>query len=136
MKMTDPIGQGIYGPLFIRLVLGSYFIMAGLLKLEDLNAFVAEVQKFGMMPEEFATVFGIMLPYVEIVFGGLFLIGMWTTLAGFILGGLLCSFIYVFGLFQGETYLFNKDAVLLSAVVCVLYTGAGAFSIDRFRKQG
>jgi len=136
MKMTDPIGQGIYGPLFIRLALGSYFIMAGLLKLEDLNAFVAEVQKFQMMPEEFATVFGIMLPYIEIVFGGLFLIGMWTTLAGFILGGLLCSFIYVFGLFQGETYLFNKDVVLLSAVVCVLYTGAGAFSVDRFRKQG
>lgn len=136
MKMTDPIGQGIYGPLFIRLALGSYFIMAGLLKLEDLNAFVAEVQRFQMMPEEFATVFGIMLPYIEIVFGGLFLIGMWTTLAGLILGGLLCSFIYVFGLFQGDTYLFNKDAVLLSAVICVLYTGAGAFSIDRFRKQG
>jgi len=136
MKMTDPIGAGIYGPLFIRLVLGGYFILAGLLKLEDLNAFVVEVQRFGMMPEEFATVFGILLPYIEIIFGGLFVIGMWTTLAGFVLGALLCSFIYVFGLFQGETYLFNKDAVLLAAVICVLYTGAGAFSIDRFRKQG
>ncbi len=68
-----------------------------------------------------------------VVCGGLFLIGFWTTLTGLILALLLGSFVYAIGLRPASMGPFNKDLILLAAVLCVLYTGAGSMSIDRFR---
>lgn len=110
-------------------------MIAGYEKLHDIPGFIAEVQKFGILPREFATVFGILLPYLEIGFGGLFLLGMWSVLAATVLSLLLCSYIYAYGVFVGQGYIFNKDIVLLAAALCTLYTGAGALSIDRFRTK-
>lgn len=136
MKMTDPVGDALYAPLFIRLALGSYFCLAGLAKIDQIPAFIQEVQRFHILPDQFATVFGIMLPYAEIVVGGMLVTGMWTTLAAILSGLMLVSFIYAFGFIAGNGQLFNKDVILLAAAVSIMFSGAGAFSIDRFRKQG
>ncbi len=133
MKPAQPLGNALWGPLFIRMALGTYFILAGMRKLEDPVAFLEQVKALHILPELGATVFGIILPYVEIVCGGLFLIGFWTTLTGLILALLLGSFVYAIGLRPASMGPFNKDLILLAAVLCVLYTGAGSMSIDRFR---
>ncbi len=134
--MTEPVGDTLYAPFFLRLALGSYFVLAGLAKLDDPGAFVLEVQRFGILPEQFATVYAILLPYLEILSGGMLLCGMWTTLAAIITTLLLGSFIYAFGFFPPKANLFNKDVILLAVSVSIMFSGAGAFSVDRFRKQG
>jgi uncharacterized membrane protein YphA (DoxX/SURF4 family) len=134
MKPSEPLGNTLYAPVFIRLSLGSYFVLAGLIKLKDMSGFIAEVQSFGALPEHIAALFAILLPYLEIASGGLLVLGLWTTAAALITSVLMGAFVYAFGLFPTRPDLINKDLILLGASLSVLYSGAGAFSIDSFRK--
>jgi len=135
MKIYEPIGDSSYGPLFIRVALGAYFVLAGLLKLNDPSGFVAEVHKMAVIPPHFGTVYGILLPYVEVVAGGLLVVGLWTTLASLCTTLMLVSFVVAFGVRPAETQLFNKDIILLAASLSLLYTGSGAWGFDRFRRS-
>ena len=136
MKMHEPIGNLIYGPLVARLPLAAYFIMAGLYKLDVPAKFLGEVRTLGQayLPEPMLTLYGILLPYVEIGAGGFLLVGIWTTFTSIILSLCLLSYIMALGFYSGMP--FNKDLVLLGLSLSLLYTGPGAFSIDRFRKGG
>ena len=136
IKFNKPVGDAMYGPLLIRLALGGYLLMAGLAKLDNIPGFVNEVQAFNYMPEHFSTVYGILVPYLEVIFGGMILLGMWTTLAAGMGGLIILSFVFAFGVFPYTSKIFNKDLILLSAALSLLYTGAGALSIDRFRATG
>lgn len=137
MKMNEPIGNAMYGPLFIRVSLGGYFILAGLTKLENPTAFVQEIQKFGILKEPLATLYGILLPYVEIFSGGLLVLGLWTTLAAILTSLMLLSFVIALRVFPDPTsHLFNKDIMLMGASLSLLWSGAGFYSIDYFRKTG
>lgn len=134
--MNQPIGDSSFGPFLIRVSLGSYFVLAGLLKLDNLDAFLQVVSTFSLLPKQLAIIVGGILPYMEVVSGALLVLGFWTTLAGFMSSILLASFVYMFGIYpKGNTELFNKDIILLCASISLLYTGAGMLSIDNFRKQ-
>jgi uncharacterized membrane protein YphA (DoxX/SURF4 family) len=135
MKMNQPLGAAHYGPMMIRLALGTYFILAGMGKLNLLAAFVDQVRSFGVLPGNMAAVYGILLPYVEVTVGGLLVVGMWTTLSGILAGLLILSFVCAFGVFPGSHDIFNKDIILLSAACSLLYSGPGAFSIDNIGKS-
>ncbi len=135
MKMNQPIGAAAYGPMMIRLTIGAYFVLAGLGKLNLLAAFVDQVRSFGVLPGNISAVYAILLPYVEVTVGGLFIIGMWTTLAGILASLLILSFVWAFGVFPGAHDIFNKDIILLAATASLLYSGPGAFSIDNMGKQ-
>jgi uncharacterized membrane protein YphA (DoxX/SURF4 family) len=135
LKMNEPIGPATFGPLLARLGLGSYFLLAGLSKLQMLSAFIQQVKTFGVLPENTASLYGVLLPYLEVSIGACFILGLWTTLIGFMASGLLISFICAFGVFPSSTDIFNKDFVLLGTVFCLLYTGPGAYSLDNVRKQ-
>ena len=135
MKASTPVGQPIYAPLCIRLVIGSYFLLAGLAKLDDHRGFIEEVHRIAILPELLGTLYGIVLPYLEIFFGALFIIGLWSVLSSVILSILLLSFILAFGVFSTAGP-FNKDILLLGAAASIMFSGGGAFSIDRFRTSG
>lgn len=134
IKMNEPIGPATFGPLISRLVLGAYFLLAGLSKLHMLAAFVAQVKTFGVLPENVASLYGVLLPYIEVFIGACLLLGLWTTFVAFMGSGLLISFVCAFGVFPGSSDIFNKDLVLLGALLCLLYTGPGAYSIDNMRR--
>lgn len=134
MKMHEPIGSPDYAALLVRIPLGVYFVMAGLMKLHSPEAFVLSVRKFGVLPEPIATLYGIMLPYFEILAGGFLVIGIWTTLAALLTSLMLISFVVALGLKSHEP--FNKDVLLLGGSLSLLFSGAGRFSVDRFRKAG
>jgi len=137
MKMNEPIGNGLYGPLFIRLTLGSYFILAGLLKLDQPpGAFVEEIRAFGILKEPLVTLYGTLLPYLEIGAGALMILGFFTTLAAITTTLLLISYLIAFKLFPTHPHLFNKDFVLLGASLSLLWSGGGYYSVDNFRKTG
>ena len=136
MKVNEPVGNPLYAPVFIRLTLGAYFIVAGLLKLESPQQFVQEVQKFGRLGEPMATLYGILLPYTEIMAGVLLVLGFWTTLAAALTSLMLLSFVAALKLFPDGGKLFNKDVILLAGSLSLMWSGPGAFSIDYFRKSG
>jgi uncharacterized membrane protein YphA (DoxX/SURF4 family) len=136
MKPNEPIGNPLYAPFLIRVGLGAYFVLAGLVKIDSIVAFVNEVRSFGILPDQLAIVYGHLLPYAEITVGTLLLLGYWTTAAAISASVLLSSFIIALGLFPNSGRLFNKDVILLGAALSLLYSGAGAVSVDRFRKLG
>ena len=109
MKMNEPIANALYGPLFIRLTLGSYFIAAGMLKLDQPpGAFVEEIRKFGILKEPLVTLYGTLLPYLEICSGALLILGFFTTLAALTSSLLLLSFVIAFKFFPEHPHLLNK----------------------------
>ena len=134
MKINEPLGDASIGPLLVRLPVGIYFVMAGLLILRDPTGFVAEVHNMKILPPHAGTIYAIMLPYIQISAGGLLIIGMWTTLAAGAVSLMLLSFVLAFGLHPDGTHLFNKDIIFLAAALSLLYTGSGAWSVDRFRR--
>jgi len=134
IKMHEPIGHQVWGPFLVRVSLGGYFVLAGLAKIHNISAFVSEVQATHMLPAPFSTLYAITLPYLEVGAGALMVIGIWTTLAAILMSLMIGSFIFALGLFPNHDKLFNKDIILLCASLSLLYSGAGAFSIDRFRK--
>jgi len=134
IKINEPIGPAGYGPMFCRAALGGYFLLAGLSKLQVLAAFVAQVKSFGVLPENVSSLYGVLLPYLEVFIGGCLLLGLWTTMVGLMAGCLMVSFVCAFGLFPESANIFNKDIVLLGAILSLLYTGPGKYSLDNVGK--
>lgn len=135
MKMDMPIGNNAYAPLFLRLALGSYFMLQGLHILDDLGTFIKLVQSFRVLPNQLATLYAILVPYLAIFSGGLMLLGFWTILAGLLMSLMLASFILALGLWPSSKEIFNKDVILLAVSISLMYSGAGAWSIDRWRRN-
>ncbi len=132
--MNEPIGPATFGPMLARLGLGAYFFLAGMSKLQMLSAFVQQVKAFQVLPDNISSLYGVLLPYLEVFVGVCLILGLWTTMVGIMASLLLASFVCAFGLFPGSSDIFNKDLVLLGAVLGLLYTGPGAYSLDNVRK--
>ena len=135
IKINEPIGDATYGPFFLRLAIGAYFILAALTKLGSMEIFIEAVKGLGVLRGDAAMVYSVLLPYLEFGAGILIVFGFWTTLGSMIAAVLLCSYLYVFKVFPFSSNLFNKDLILLAGTICLMYTGAGAFSIDKFRRE-
>ena len=118
--------------LFIRLPLGFYFLLAGKMKLDNLDQFVTTVASYNILQGNLSKLYGTTLPYIEIVAGGLLVIGLFTSLAAAMISVLLMSFIYAVGVFPDSAQMvFNKDIILLGASLGLISTGAGSLSFDK-----
>lgn len=135
MDFTKPVGDTAWGPTIFRVALGGYFIMAGMMKFENLGVFLRHVVDFGILPRQVAIFYGTALPYVEVLVGALLVVGFWTTLMSMIAALMLLSFVFALGLFPNDPRLFNKDIILLAGAVALMFSGAGRYSIDNFRQN-
>jgi uncharacterized membrane protein YphA (DoxX/SURF4 family) len=156
IKISDPIGDPSYGPFLVRLPLGVYFIQSGIAKMNHPQIFLDAVKQYNEIKEPLATLYGVLSPYVEFVTGVFVLIGFWTTLAGILAALLSLSFFFALGTYKHMPwspdfvvlskpvaaagvfpgYVPRWDVLLLAASLSLLYSGAGALSVDRFRKSG
>ncbi|NBW41455.1 DoxX family protein [bacterium] len=136
IKLNKPVGNSLYGPLLLRQALGWYLLLAGVLKLENISYYAEEMQQLNALPEHIATLYAIILPYGEILAGGLLILGFLTTLGSMLAAFYFCSTIYFFGFYSASGQLLSKDIVMLACAISVMYSGAGALSIDRFRETG
>lgn len=99
--------------------------------------FVLQMQGMKAMPEGVSTVYAILLPYLELLAGAFLIIGFWTTFTAILSAIIFAVSVYLWGIYPTESkVIFNKDIVLLACAISLLYSGAGAFSMDRFRKGG
>jgi uncharacterized membrane protein YphA (DoxX/SURF4 family) len=76
-----------------RLVLAGVWIVAGGAKVSDLPASVRAVNAYELLPHAAGSVVGAALPLVEIVLGGLLLVGLATRVAAAVSATLLAAFI-------------------------------------------
>lgn len=146
MNLDKPIGNPSFGPMFLRLALGGFFVFSGLAKIDDPSILIKQVKSTEMLAEKWATVYAILLPYIEIIGGALLVSGFWTTLGAIMITICVGSVMYIFGPSLGQTVaaagvfkstgMITKEIILLAASVAMMFTGPGAFSIDGFRKSG
>ena len=135
----------------IRVALGAMFLLSAAGKLGDLNAVVAEVRQYGLLPEPLPIPFGYALPFGEVALGIMLLLGLFTRLAA--AGGALLMIAFMiavafrlltvgeaadcgcFGLLGQEQltwWTFGRDALFLVGLVCPLLDSALWVSADRF----
>lgn len=116
-------------PFFLRLVIGLIFIDLGILKLKgEKMEWLASFEKLNLRP---ASTFLPIYAFVQIIGGGLLVLGLWTQIAALI-----------FVIFTGTEFLIEsrersilkRDIVFylltLTIAVSLLLTGAGAFAFD------
>lgn len=121
-------GDASFGLLLIRLTLGGVFLFAGASKILHIEQFIKSVQSMGVLPENAAFVFGFMLPFVEILFGALYIIGFFTPITSFVLSMLLVSFLIT--LKNDAEIPFTYNWVFLACTICTMFSGAGLISFD------
>ena len=117
------------GILLIRISLGSLFLFAGAKKILNLQEFIRSVQDTGQMGDTTAFILAFILPFMEMIFGGLFMIGLFTPVASFFIACMSMSFLFVLG-FRHEELPFSYNIVFLAVSVATIFTGAGLISFD------
>lgn len=144
MNLDKPIGDSSYGPMFLRLALGAFFVFSGLAKVDEPSVLISQVKGAEVFADKWATVYAILLPYLEIAGGGLLIAGFWTTLGALLVTICVGSVMYIFGPELGDTVATvgvfkprgyaTKEVILLAASIAMLFTGPGALSVDSMKK--
>jgi uncharacterized membrane protein YphA (DoxX/SURF4 family) len=136
-------GSSSFGLLLIRLSIGSIFLFAGAKKAMDVEGFILYVKSLELMPANLAFISGFILPFAEMLFGALFLIGFFTPLTSLALSFMTVGFIGVTALNTPENQLYTIPVyafyiVILACTLTTLFSGAGIISLDVFldKKKG
>ena len=82
--------------LVVRLALGGVWVTAGWKKFSDAAGTVRATRAFDLLPESVVPTFGHLLPVVELVVGGLLIVGLLTRGAAVVSG--LLQVMFVFGI--------------------------------------
>lgn len=128
-------GSNSFGLLLIRLTIGWTFLIAGAYKVVDVESFIIYVKSLGVMPDNLAFVLGFVLPFAEVLFGALYIIGIFTPLTSLSLSVMIISFIInnPKGSMVNEPYAIPTIVfyfIMLAATITTLFSGAGIVSFD------
>ena len=140
--------------LVCRLLLGGVFIYASLPKLADPSGFAVDVGRYRLLPLPLVNLVALVLPWVELLAGGLLLSGWLSRSSGLLLALVSAVFFVAVasamargldiecGCFQvggggkvGWPHLGLDLALALLALRCALL-GGGALALDRAREEG
>jgi uncharacterized membrane protein YphA (DoxX/SURF4 family) len=115
-----------------RLALGGTLIFSGVGKAQEGSAFVAEVEKYALLPDAVAQVYATLLPGVEIAIGVLLILGLVTRFAAGV--GLLATLSLIIAnavvLYRGLTMecacfgslatLHTRDAIIVDCIMLLM----------------
>ncbi len=122
-------GNASIGLFLIRLVLGSLFLISGAQKVYNLQEFINSVQATGQMNDNIAFILAFILPFLEMIFGALYILGLFTPITSFFLSCMIISFLFVLGVRDAELP-FSYNLVFLACTLATLISGAGIISFD------
>jgi uncharacterized membrane protein YphA (DoxX/SURF4 family) len=83
--------------LVLRLLLGAYFVHASLAKIADPAAFAKVVYQWQVLGPIPSNLLAVTLPWVEILAGGLLILGVWRKEAALVIALLLVVFLLAAG---------------------------------------
>ncbi|NIP33115.1 DoxX family membrane protein [Candidatus Saccharibacteria bacterium] len=139
--------------LFSRLLIGLLFVFSGITKLmEPVQEFALQVEQYQLLPQILIMPFAYALPWVELIFGGLLILGIWVKLDAGILGLTMTAFIIAIsqamirgigltdcGCFGevievGETpgQVLIRDIVLMLPIIYLFFSKTKFFSMDKY----
>lgn len=128
--------------LLNRFLLGLLFLLAGVRKLiptqedqsvfEKLSDFAGYVASQAPLPEILGQAYGYTLPLVEVLAGGMLIIGIFGRVAAGLITLMLLSFIIAMGLnlWPSQGAPFSKDLILLMLAILLTVCGSGRLSLD------
>jgi putative oxidoreductase len=117
-----------YWAASIRIAAAVVFIAFGLDKFTSHASELASFERYALpAPEVFVYVIGVL----EIVGGSLLLVGLLARPAAVALAGDMVGAIVVSGVARGENISLTLAPLLLLAMIFLLWSGAGRWSIDR-----
>jgi len=79
-----------------RVVLGGLFVLAGVMKMQDLQAFAEAIDAFKIIPEraEFLIPFAAFaMPWIEVFAGAFLVLGLWSRASALVISAMLVAFI-------------------------------------------
>ena len=136
--------------MFIRVVFGGFFVIAGAAKLGQPAAlFSNQIESYGILPQGLALPLAHVLPWLEIFSGVFFLAGLFSGWAAILLGGQLAFFSAAIsaamfmgtapedcgclpGLSETPEQALVRDLIMI-ALLALSYRGLpGTLSIDRW----
>lgn len=139
-----------------RVVLGGIFIFAGISKIiEPIAEFIALGRSWDIIPDPLLTWYMTLLPWVELIFGIMLILGLFTRLSAVVIGLTILSFIIAitinmvrgrtledcgcFGsaLHFGDTFaqLLWRDLILMAMALVLTFTRQTWLSIDGYFKK-
>lgn len=130
----NPVGMA-FGLLAARGALGLYFAIAGFGKIYN-RGYAAWMEGYRetqppWLPDIIGIPFGYALPVLELVFGGLLLIGFLGRLSAGAVTFMLASIIVGANTFTDGSKPFHANLIYLALAILLLFTGPGLFSVDR-----
>ncbi|PID59637.1 MAG: hypothetical protein CR986_05055 [Ignavibacteriae bacterium] len=81
-----------YAIALTRIYLALFFLISGLNKINHLNEFAQSIENYRILPIGFVNIFAIIFPWLEVISGGLLLIGVFIKENSSIILGLLVIF--------------------------------------------
>lgn len=124
-------GNASIAPLLIRLVLGTLFLTAGASKLIDIQGYIFSLQALKIMPDNLAFIIGFILPFAQVILGGLYIIGFFTPVVSLLLSMMLIGILFAMG--AGDPELpFSYNFIFLACTLSTIFSGAGVVSFDVF----
>ena len=135
------------GIFLARLLVGGVLLLAGLAKLKSpASQFLKAILGYDMLPQWSAMVVARVLPWLEVVTGGLLVIGLWSRVAATFGAGLLLVFssAIVISLLRGKDqdcgcfrsvtpvqwWLIYRNLTLMGALLPVYALSGGAWAVD------
>ncbi len=79
--------------LLFRLVVGAVFIWAGVLKVVDPLGFAESIMNYQVFPRGLAFIVALVLPWVEVIAGGLLIVGLFRRSSALLISLMLIGFI-------------------------------------------
>ncbi len=128
-------GNNSFLIFLIRFVIGWIFIIAGAKKAMNVEAFIGYVKSLDILSDNLSFIFGFILPFAEIFFGALFLIGFMTPFTSFVLSIFELSFIVAYSSLYANVPQYSISPIaynllMLACTVGIMFSGAGVVSFD------
>jgi uncharacterized membrane protein YphA (DoxX/SURF4 family) len=83
-----------FAVFLIRLFVGGVFLIAGLIKIKGSSSgLLIAILGYELVPRGLATILAYVLPWLEIIVGGLLILGLWSHLTVLVGAGLLAVFL-------------------------------------------
>lgn len=130
-------GKASFGIFLIRLTIGLMFLIAGAKKVVNMEHFINYLKSLSVLPENIAFIFGFILPFAEIFFGTMLIIGFLTPLTGIVLSLITIVILIInpnipASEIQYYSAPFPYQYIILSCLIMILFSGAGVISFDVF----
>lgn len=128
--------------LLNRLTLGALFVFAGFRKLfpgdgtglfAAMRDFAGYVSTNAPLPTALGQAYGYALPWGEIVFGLMLVVGFYTRTAAIVIGLMLLSFIIEFGIewWPESGPAFDKNLICITLTLLLAAAGGGRFALEQ-----